>query len=265
MKKSAMFKPFWLFLFGIIMFTNCQRSDDAGMLPVSDVKSESNALKCGKVETHLRHLLLFQFNDNTSPAVKRMFTKALVSFKDSIKEVKGLEWGINFNSASSGSYSYCFLLTFNSQDDFLSYVANPVHTNFITKWLNPNIKDLIAFDYMATEVKTDFSKGRSKPLRHMDLVNYNDNLLVETKNDIIESFTKLADRTGAIQKAEWGSELLLLGLNKNLDDAFLFTFEHPGDYYSFLHNPLTKYFYNNEITPNAKEVLTIDYLANIEE
>jgi hypothetical protein len=247
-----------------MMFNSCQRSDE-GMLAVPEANSGGNSLKCGKVETQLRHLLLFQFNDNTSPDVKRKFTNALVAFKDSIKEVKGLEWGINFNDSSRNSYSYCFLLTFNSQDEFLTYVNTSVHQNFIRTWLNPNIKDLIAFDYMANVVKTNYSKDRAKPIRHLALFNYKDSLSSSTKNEIVESFTRLSDRLGFIHRAEWGSELLLLGLNKGFDDAFLLTFDHTWDYYQYLRNPLARYFYDKEVYPNTQAILTIDYAANVEE
>ena len=118
---------------------------------------------------------------------------------------------------------------------------------------------------MANVVKTAYSKDRAKPIRHLALFNYKDSLPADTKNEIVESFTKLSNRMGFIRQAEWGSELLLLGLNKGLDDAFLLTFDHPGDYRHYLRNPLTRYFYDKEVYPNTQAVLTIDYVANVEE
>jgi hypothetical protein len=172
-----------------------------------------------------------------------------------------VEWGKNINFQGN-NYSLCFLFTFYSSDDFITYVNHPAHVNFVSTWLYPNIHDVMAFDYWANTVKNnDVPERNNKPIRHFTFLNYQDSLSVNDKKYIEDSFVKLSSKIKYIRQFEWGSELQILGLNKNFDDAFLLTFKHVSDYYCFQKNPLTGYFFDHIVYPNTDGVLSVDYVV----
>jgi hypothetical protein len=250
MKKLLKFNVLWIFLLGMLVFTSCERDDNF-------TAPEESSLKCTKPpENYLRHVMLFEFNENTNSQTIRGFINALCSFKDSIKEVKDIEWGKNFNYSDQSPYSFCFIVSFSSLNDFLLYLNNPVHLNFINKWLNPNIKDALAFYYQGNIVKND--KGHIA-VRELDLFNYQDNISDNSIKDVEMSFSQLMLKTRTVQQFEWGSELQLLGMNKNFTDGFLLSFKNPIDFYSYSKCQQVKSFFNNIVSHNTKEIIKVDY------
>ncbi|WP_313790804.1 Dabb family protein [Flagellimonas sediminis] len=100
-----------------------------------------------KPTSHLRHVVLFQFKDTSTPediaAVEAAFNE--LSFK--ISEIKGLEWGLNNSPENlNKGLTHCFFLTFDSEEDRDSYLTHPDHLAFVDI-AGPHIQDVVVVDY----------------------------------------------------------------------------------------------------------------------
>ena len=100
-----------------------------------------------EVTKQLRHVVLFKFKDDATPADIKKVENAFSALPSKIKEIKDYEWGLN-NSPEGleKGFTHCFFLTFDSEEGRAVYLPHPEHEAF-GEVLSPYLDDVLVFDY----------------------------------------------------------------------------------------------------------------------
>ena len=95
----------------------------------------------------LRHVVLFKFKDNATPAQVQEVENAFKALPSKIKEIKGFEWGTNNSPENlNQGLTHCFFLSFESEKDRDAYLPHPAHKEF-GKLLGPYLDKVVVVDY----------------------------------------------------------------------------------------------------------------------
>ena len=76
----------------------------------------------------LKHIVLFNFNDDLSDEQVKEIEDAFVALPSQITEIKTFEWGTEINP--NKNFSHCFILGFESQEGLNTYIVHPAHKSF---------------------------------------------------------------------------------------------------------------------------------------
>jgi hypothetical protein len=106
----------------------------------------SNAQKNGG-EKLLRHVVIFKFNDSSSPADVENVAKTFAALHGKVPQIVDFEWGIN-NSPEhyNQGFTHCFILSFKSEKDLADYQLHQAHIDFQTV-LKPQMEKVFVVDY----------------------------------------------------------------------------------------------------------------------
>jgi len=95
----------------------------------------------------LRHVVLFKFKDDATPAQIKQVEEAFKALPSQIKEIKGFEWGTNNSPENlNQGLTHCFFLSFNSEKDRDAYLPHPAHKAFGAT-LKPYLDKAVVVDY----------------------------------------------------------------------------------------------------------------------
>ena len=98
----------------------------------------------------LRHVVLLKFKDDASAADIRKVEAAFRALPAKIKEIKGLEWGINNSPENlAQGFTHCFFLSFANEKGREIYLPHPDHQAFVAV-LKPHLDQVLVVDYWAT-------------------------------------------------------------------------------------------------------------------
>lgn len=99
----------------------------------------------------LRHVVMFKFKDDTTPAQVKQVEDAFRALPSKIKEIKGFEWGTNNSPENlNQGLTHCFFLTFASEKDRSIYLPHPAHKAF-GALLTPYLDKAVVLDYWAKD------------------------------------------------------------------------------------------------------------------
>jgi hypothetical protein len=99
----------------------------------------------------LRHVVMFKFKDNTTPAQVKQVEDAFRALPSKIKEIKGFEWGTNNSPENlNQGLTHCFFLSFTSEKDRDIYLPHPAHKAFGAV-LTPYLDKAVVLDYWAKD------------------------------------------------------------------------------------------------------------------
>jgi hypothetical protein len=102
-------------------------------------------------EKKLRHVVLFKFKDESSPADVKKVEDAFRGLPSKIKEVKDFEWGTNNSPENiNQGFTHCFFVTFTSEKDREVYLPHPAHKAFVDV-LKPHLDKVLVVDYWTKE------------------------------------------------------------------------------------------------------------------
>lgn len=95
----------------------------------------------------LRHVVMLKFKDDASREGIEAVEKAFVALKDSIPEIRSMEWGTDVSPEGiSQGFTHLFLVTFESDRDRDAYLPHPGHKAF-GDVLKPVIDKVMVMDY----------------------------------------------------------------------------------------------------------------------
>ncbi len=95
----------------------------------------------------LRHVVLFKFKDDATPAQVKQVETAFLALPAQIKEIKSIEWGTNNSPENlNQGLTHCFFLSFTSEKDRDNYLPHPAHKAFGTL-LTPYLDKVVVVDY----------------------------------------------------------------------------------------------------------------------
>lgn len=99
----------------------------------------------------VRHVVLFQFKDGTSPEQIKKIEDAFRALPSKIPQIVGFEWGTNISPENKADgFTHCFFLTFKDVKDRDAYLPHPAHKAF-GGGLRPYLKKVLVIDYVAKE------------------------------------------------------------------------------------------------------------------
>ena len=111
---------------------------------MSQNSSGSNSNKPYKL---LRHVVLFQFKDDTSPNKLKQIENAFCALPAKIDAIHDFEWGGDVSvEGKARGFTHCFLVTFKSEADRDIYLPHPAHEEF-RSIMRPHLEKGLVFDY----------------------------------------------------------------------------------------------------------------------
>ncbi len=107
------------------------------------VNVDHKTLKAGSI----RHVVLFKFKDDATPAQIDKINAAFVALKSQIKEVAAFEWGTNISPEGlNQGLTHAYVATFNNAADRDAYLVHPAHKAFV-ELLKPSLDKATVIDF----------------------------------------------------------------------------------------------------------------------
>ncbi|MEM7143921.1 MAG: Dabb family protein [Verrucomicrobiota bacterium] len=98
-----------------------------------------------------RHVVLFQFKEDATPAAIAGIEQAFVALEDKIDTIEDLEWGTNVSPEGlNEGFTHCFLVTFEDRAGLDVYIPHPAHKEFVAM-LKPHLEKVLVVDYVAQD------------------------------------------------------------------------------------------------------------------
>ncbi len=117
----------------------------AGIIAVCIISTTTKETKM------LRHVVMFKFKDNATPAQVKEVEDAFRALPSKIKEIKSFEWGTNNSPENlNQGLTHCFFLSFASEKDRDIYLPHPAHKAF-GAILKPYLDKVVVVDYWAKD------------------------------------------------------------------------------------------------------------------
>lgn len=100
-----------------------------------------------KPTSHLRHVVLFQYKETSTPEDIAKVESAFAALPSKISEIKAFEMGLNNSPENlNKGFTHCYFLTFESEKDRDTYLTHPDHVAF-GDVAGPHIGDVLVVDY----------------------------------------------------------------------------------------------------------------------
>lgn len=116
------------------------------MIAMSAPDSSAGSEKKSQV---LRHVVLFQFQEDTSSEKVDEIVKEFAALPEKIDAIQDFEWGTDVSVENrSHGFTHGFVVTFADEKGRDEYLPHPAHQAFV-KLLRPHLKDVLVFDYRA--------------------------------------------------------------------------------------------------------------------
>lgn len=113
----------------------------------SDISMDKKEMKDPKNEKLLRHVVLFNFNNDATQEITQKIEQKFVALKAKISAIHSFEWGTN-NSPEGldKGLTHCFFVTFLTEEDRSTYLPHPDHLEFV-EFIGPYVEDVTVVDY----------------------------------------------------------------------------------------------------------------------
>lgn len=99
----------------------------------------------------IRHVVLFQFKDDTSPEQVKKIEDAFRALPAKIPQIADFEWGTNHSPEGlADGFTHCFLVTFKDEKARDAYLPHAAHQAFV-EVLKPHLKKVLVVDYTARD------------------------------------------------------------------------------------------------------------------
>lgn len=95
----------------------------------------------------IRHIVLFQFQENCSEERVEEIVQAFLGLKNQIESIRDIEQGLNISKENlDQGITHCFQVTFENKQGLETYLPHPEHEQFKVE-AGPCIKKAIVVDY----------------------------------------------------------------------------------------------------------------------
>jgi hypothetical protein len=130
-----------------ILTTDGVHLNDAGNQFVAD--QMLSAFGAAPKKGLLRHVVLFKFKAEVTPAQAQEVADAFAALPKKIDAIVGFEWGtdVSVENKSEG-LTHGFVVTFKDEKGRDEYLPHPAHQEFV-KLVGPRVEKVIVFDYWA--------------------------------------------------------------------------------------------------------------------
>lgn len=95
----------------------------------------------------LRHVVLFKFKDDATPAEIRKVESTFAALPSKVDAIYDFEWGtdVSVENRQQG-FTHCFVVSFLSEADRAKYLPHPAHKEF-GQILGPHLDKVLVIDY----------------------------------------------------------------------------------------------------------------------
>ena len=95
----------------------------------------------------LRHVVLFDFKEGTTPQQIEEIETTFRRLPDKIDLIHAFEWGtdVSVENLAQG-YSHCFLVSFQGEAERDAYLPHPAHQEFVAL-VQPHLAQALVLDY----------------------------------------------------------------------------------------------------------------------
>lgn len=108
----------------------------------------SPAAQAGRL---LRHIVLYKFNDDLSPAQVQEVVQAFASLPEKIDTIVAFEHGTNVSAeGKSDGLTHCFVVTFRDEAGRDKYLKHPAHLEYVNL-VRQRREKVVVFDYWTTQ------------------------------------------------------------------------------------------------------------------
>lgn len=95
----------------------------------------------------LRHIVMFQFKETSTPEQVKGVVDAFAALPSKIDSITGFERGTNNSPEKlNDGFTHCFTVTFDSEEGRAAYLPHPAHKAFV-EVLKPHLEKVLVFDY----------------------------------------------------------------------------------------------------------------------
>lgn len=99
--------------------------------------------------TVLRHVVLFQFKEETKPEKIDEVARAFAALPQKIDAIVDFEWGTDVSTENkSQGFTHCFIVTFQDEAGCKEYLPHPAHQEFVAL-VRPHLANVLVVDYHA--------------------------------------------------------------------------------------------------------------------
>lgn len=96
----------------------------------------------------VRHVILLNFKDSTTPAQQEEMLKAFAALQDKIDTIIGFEGGTSVSPENmEQGYTHCFIISFEDEEGRDVYLPHPAHQKFVDTYL-PILDQVVVFDFI---------------------------------------------------------------------------------------------------------------------
>jgi lysophospholipase L1-like esterase len=133
-----------------VLTTDGVHLNDAGNRFVAQQILHSLAGKDGGGKL-LRHVVLFQFKADVTPAQVQEVVDAFRALPGKIDTIHSFEWGTDVSVENKAAgFTHGFLVTFRDEKGRDVYLPHPAHQEFV-KLVGPRIENVLVFDYWSAK------------------------------------------------------------------------------------------------------------------
>ena len=119
------------------------------LLGVAYMQAQAELSKTEAAPKLLRHVVMFKFKKDATPAQIEEVVKAFGELPKQIDAIHSYEWGTN-NSPEmlDKGFTHLFFVTFKDEAGRAAYLPHPAHQAFVAK-LKPILEEPMVIDYWA--------------------------------------------------------------------------------------------------------------------
>ena len=99
----------------------------------------------------LRHVVMFKWNESTSPEKIQELSELFASLPSKIDVIRDFEWGADVSvEGLTKGYTHCYIVTFADEEARNTYLPHPEHKAFGDA-LGPYLEDVIVLDFLTAK------------------------------------------------------------------------------------------------------------------
>ena len=100
-------------------------------------------------EKVLRHIVMYKFKDDLTPAQLQEVIDAFAGLPKKVDTIIGFEHGTNVSKeGKSEGFTHVFVVTFKNEADLAAYLVHPAHDDYV-KVVGGRRDKVVVFDYWA--------------------------------------------------------------------------------------------------------------------
>lgn len=203
----------------------------------------------------LRHVVIFQFKDESSEEEVQGVADAFASLPEKIDTITKFEWGTNNSTEGfDDGFTHCFILSFASEKDRDDYIPHPAHSGEFADVLRPHMKKVFVIDYWATPDSEELEDA----IQHVVFFKFNDDATPEQIKQVEQEFAALKGKIDLIKGFEFGINNSPEMKDDGFTHCFLVTFANEADRNAYLpHDEHMKFV--DILSPVLDKVRVIDF------